>query len=376
MTFNPEVEMQRRKMEEQKRQSAIEQLSQGIQAGAIDPTIGNQKLQQLGGQAVGPNQLTLDRQEQLRQKQQQDALNAQIRPQLQQIAADPNLTPQQKQQKAFELYSQLNPQAALKAAAVPSSQLTPTAGGDIYQVEKGVFGPTTTATGLKGKQSSAGQGGYYGTQTTLSDEDAKYIAGAFKKDKTAIMGLRPADKSKVWKFLVAGAKEEGTSPEQLAGMRAEFGGLAAQERTMGTRAGQISIAANEANKMAPIVLTNMEAVGPSGFVPYNKAANIAKSQTGDPKIKAYVASINAFVNSYSRAINPTGAATINDKEHARELLDAADSPEQVRAVINTLQQEMRAAISAPEEARKNLMEEMTKPKKQSSSGGWSAKIVR
>lgn len=380
MTFNPEVEMNRRRMEEQKRQAAIEQLSSGIQSGAIDPTAGNQQLRQLGvTQAIGPNQLTLDRQQQLRDKQEALAREERIRQgmaPIMQSLQEGKMTPEQAQYAALQLQSQEGQASrTLETIAKPQVQMVQDAQGNYVQVTKPPVGaPVVRETGVKGKVSQGG-GGYYGTQTTLSDEEAKYIAGAFKKDKTVILGLRPADKSKVWKFLVAQAQEEGTTPEQLAGMRAEFGGLMAQERTMGTRAGQISIAANEAYKMGDIVSKNMEAVGPTSFVPYNKAVNIANSKTGDPKIKAYVASINAFINSYSRAINPTGAATISDKDHARELLDAADSPEQVKAVINTLKQEMQAAISAPEESRAKLMEEMTKTKKPASTGGWSARIV-
>jgi len=79
-----------------------------------------------------------------------------------------------------------------------------------------------------------------------------------------------------------------------------------------------------------------------------------EKNTGDVPVKKFGAAINSFVNAYARAISPTGVPSVSDKNHAREMLEAADSNEQVQGTIDQLNQEIAAARAAPGKAREGL----------------------
>ena len=68
--------------------------------------------------------------------------------------------------------------------------------------------------------------------------------------------------------------------------------------------------------------------------------------TGGTEIVQLNTSINALVNSYARAISPTGQPTVSDKNHAREIINSAYSNGQMGAILDVMQQEMSIARQA------------------------------
>ena len=69
---------------------------------------------------------------------------------------------------------------------------------------------------------------------------------------------------------------------------------------------------------------------------------------------AYGQSINSLINVYARAISPTGTPTLEDKREARIWLSEVTSPAQAESVLQVLEQEMKAARSAPQAVREEL----------------------
>jgi hypothetical protein len=147
------------------------------------------------------------------------------------------------------------------------------------------------------------------------------------------------------------AKAQGMSPEMVAIKSAEFMGLKAGERALGTRTANIEMAVVEADKLADLALTASEKFDRPQFTPLNRAIQMAEKGTGGTAIADFVAANTSFINVYARAINPTGATTVSDKEHARKMLDTADTKEQYRSVVAQLKKEMAAAREAPGEVR-------------------------
>jgi hypothetical protein len=82
------------------------------------------------------------------------------------------------------------------------------------------------------------------------------------------------------------------------------------------------------------------------FKSLNEMENYAKTHTGDVPIVQLKASLNSLVNSYARAISPKGVPTVSDKQHAREIIDAALSKGQLSGVFDVMDQEMTAAHKA------------------------------
>ena len=65
-------------------------------------------------------------------------------------------------------------------------------------------------------------------------------------------------------------------------------------------------------------------------------------------------SLNAIVNTYARAINPKGTATVSDKNHAREILNVAMSKGQLNEAFNVMNQEMGAALASGPETKAGM----------------------
>lgn len=180
----------------------------------------------------------------------------------------------------------------------------------------------------------------------------QYLTG----DRQAALGFArsPTARVALQNSIVDEAAKMGLSPEQTAAKMAEFSGTVAGSRTVGQRAANISLAATEANEMIDIVRDSSSKFPRSQFVPFNTALRAYETGTGDPEIAAFGASVNALVNVYARAINPTGVPTVSDKEHARAVLNTVQSPEQVDAVLGIIRKELEIAKKAPTQVRESI----------------------
>lgn len=117
-------------------------------------------------------------------------------------------------------------------------------------------------------------------------------------------------------------------------------------RTAGTTKANIAIASDEANRMIVVTRGLIPQINATDFPSLNALKNAISKGTGDPNIVALNTSLNSLVNSYARAINPKGVATVSDKNHARDLIDSAMSNGQLDAALNVMQLEMEAALGA------------------------------
>jgi hypothetical protein len=152
------------------------------------------------------------------------------------------------------------------------------------------------------------------------------------------------------------AKKQGIEPEQLAAINAEFQGLKAGERTLGTRTANIEMAVQEAQNMAPLALSASEKVDRTQFPKLNDLLIAAEKGTGGEDVVRLGVATNSLINIYARAISPTGVPTVSDKDHARELLSAAWNKGQYKAGVSQLMQEMDAARKSPGQVRKSFRE--------------------
>lgn len=164
--------------------------------------------------------------------------------------------------------------------------------------------------------------------------------------------------------MIRQGKEQGMSGADIAAKNAEFTGTLAAERTAGTRAANVELASSEASKIIPIAREASAAVPRSSFMPFSQLEQMVKKGTNDPAIRKFVAANNTLVNVYSRAISPNGVGTVHDKEHARQLLDTAFDNESYNAVLDTMEQEIKAAREAPAEVRAGLRDAVTGGKAQ------------
>jgi hypothetical protein len=150
------------------------------------------------------------------------------------------------------------------------------------------------------------------------------------------------------------AKAQGMNGADIAAQMADFKGTLSAERAAGTRTANVELASTEAQRLFPLALQASQALPRNGFLPFAKAEQALRSGNNNPKLRQFVAANNALVNVYSRAVSPTGQPTVQDKEHARELLSTAYDQTSYAAVIAQMQQEIGAARAAPKEVRSDL----------------------
>lgn len=183
----------------------------------------------------------------------------------------------------------------------------------------------------------------------------QFIAGDKSVFQNLGRGAQGADNIvKLRKAVSEVAEEKGLKGQDLALRMAEFNGLMSAQRTLGTRAANVDMFANEAKNMITVAKKLSDQVPRSEWVPVNKALQAWERNTGDPKIRAFGASINSLVNTYAKAIAGGGQATVSDKDHAREMLSTADSKAQFDAVVEVLEMELSAALAAPGQVKQQF----------------------
>jgi hypothetical protein len=154
-------------------------------------------------------------------------------------------------------------------------------------------------------------------------------------------------------------KDKGWSGKDIAAVNAEFNGIVAGERTAAVKGANIELAGNEFLNIVPLALKASEAVPRSGLLPFGNVQMMFDENVNDPNFKAFAAYNNGIVNTYARAISPTGIPNVDDKKHARELLALAQDKTAYKSTINALAQEIEAAKKSPAQVRESLHQSIT-----------------
>ena len=191
--------------------------------------------------------------------------------------------------------------------------------------------------------------------STTSAMAAQYLAG----DKSVMTNLGrgaqgAANVVKLRNEIYKQAQSAGLNGRDIVDNFNEQAGALAGQRAVGTRAANISLAANEANNMIPIALAASDKLPRSQYMPWNQMVQAVQKGSSSPELASFVAATNSLVNSYVRAVSPSGVPTDSMREHAYSMLNAAQGPEAYKAVIATMQQEMKAALEAPSQVKKEL----------------------
>ncbi len=193
--------------------------------------------------------------------------------------------------------------------------------------------------------------------SNLSDAGVDFaIQQSFLGDKSAIQGLsrNPAMRARILNRIPAVAAEMNLSPTDVARQQAEFQGFTQGQRTLGQRQANIELAANVLKQFVPIAVAASDAYTRSGIKSLNDLQNAAASRTASPELRRLNASVNAVVNAYGRAVNPSGVSSDADKQHAREILDAGFSKGDFKAAADQLLVEINAELKAPGEVKAGM----------------------
>lgn len=189
---------------------------------------------------------------------------------------------------------------------------------------------------------------------------AQYLAG----DKSVMQNLGrgaqgAANIVKLRTEIYKQANDQGLDGKAIVNNFNEQAGNLAGQRSIGTRSANISLAANEASNMIPIALEASAKVPRGEWMPWNKMVQAYQTGSSSPELARFVAATNSLVNSYVRAVSPSGVPTDSMREHAYSMLNSAQSPQAYQAVTSIMQDEMKAAMAAPGQVRKELRHEET-----------------
>ena len=128
--------------------------------------------------------------------------------------------------------------------------------------------------------------------------------------------------------------------------RADVLGDQAGARAGGTLNARLDIYAKEAGCAMQQAVEASRNVPRGNWTPVNKAMQMIQAGSSDPNLAQFTASVNTLVNTYAKAINPTGVPTVDDKRHAYEMLSTAQGPEAFEATVQQLQREINGAHKA------------------------------
>jgi hypothetical protein len=192
---------------------------------------------------------------------------------------------------------------------------------------------------------------------TLDKESADLIASQYLAgDRMAAAGFARSaqNMAMIRKSIAEQAKAQNLTGPEIAMRIAEFHGIMSAETTVGRRLGTIEMFANETRRVIEVAKKASKDVPRGEFIPFNEALLAFETKTGDTKVVALGSALNAVINTYAKAINGGQQGTVNDKEHAREIVQLAYSDKQMDAVFNILEQELAAAQAAPGDVKQGL----------------------
>jgi hypothetical protein len=195
----------------------------------------------------------------------------------------------------------------------------------------------------------------------MSREDMQPMVDAYRTgDHSVLNGVGrgaqgPQNMQQFWGMLAEGLRNDGADGKQLAAAKASFMADSAALRTAAVRESNITTAVNEAKGTLPQVLQRSAELPRSEWVPFNKALEFLRTQTGSPEQRRYGAAIQAAVTTYAQAMSRTGTNSVYAQQHAADVLNRADGPENLKASIEQLKIEMDIALHAPEETRQQTV---------------------
>lgn len=190
----------------------------------------------------------------------------------------------------------------------------------------------------------------------LDQPSIDYLAMRLSKgDNTALSGLGYSkvgaeNRARVINRAAAMGAESGMDAGALAaaqiGNQVSLGGQKQEARTSGGLGARINTFAEEANQTGAQALQASDALPRGQWLPINQIEQMGEAAASNPALSTFKAANNAFANTYSKAVNPSGVPTDEGRRAAFDLLNVAKSPEAYRATVLQLQREMRIVQNA------------------------------
>lgn len=216
---------------------------------------------------------------------------------------------------------------------------------------------TAQATTLDGKPYTPGgaqkiAGG--GAGSGFSPEMGSLMGALAERGISLPTGMRSKEQQvELYKGLLD--RNKGKTPDEIADMiktgQIEFGAQKKETVTAAGIAGKVEVAANEIEQFIPLVEDASSKVSRGNFMPINKLLQTGEAQLSDPNLRALKIRINSLLNAYDMLAS-RGGIDKDKREEVRNLLMSADSPEVLKAGLQSFKLESDAAHKAAVAATK------------------------
>jgi hypothetical protein len=174
----------------------------------------------------------------------------------------------------------------------------------------------------------------------IDDLAQRYLAG----DNTAVTVLGYAsatDKAAVITRAAELRQQQGGAATDQLNNRIALGGRMQEARTSGALGAKIDQFGESTMGALDNVQKNSDNVPRGNWMPLNQIQQMGEKIASNPPLAAFNSSIETAVNEYARATTMTGQQTDTAKAHAYNMLNQAQSPEAMRAVLDNLRFEIR-----------------------------------
>jgi hypothetical protein len=194
----------------------------------------------------------------------------------------------------------------------------------------------------------------------ISDERLRsmaeqYVAG----DHTVTQGMGygksgQATRARLQNMIGTVMTEQGMSGSDAAAAKAEFAGMMAAERTLGTVTARIGLGAAELQKLEPQVEKASEELKRSNYPSLNAAIQAGERATGDPKLKSLAVRLQGLKSAFSQVLTRGGATTDAARAATDELFSTTDPVSVMQSAMGALNDETGAIEQAPGVVRDRL----------------------
>jgi len=185
--------------------------------------------------------------------------------------------------------------------------------------------------------------------TAISDADADLIAEqTWHGDYHGTVGLarNSASMIKVAAARTRYAKAHNLTGADAAAADAEFNGILASQRVLGTRWTGIETGIQEAQRFGPMVLKLSDKIDRTEFPTVNSLQLAAEKGTGGEDVVRLIDALNAYKMAYTQILTRGGMPTDDSRRRSDEVIDKAWSTGQIKAALDQLGKEMQGAQSA------------------------------
>lgn len=192
--------------------------------------------------------------------------------------------------------------------------------------------------------------------TGLTDDGVKELSGESVFNPNALNRYGQGARAAVANLKAA----VGISPadEQAAQIQKKL--LEGEGSTASRRAGNIAILENSISGAGDQVMSALQGVTRKDMMALNSAIAAGKTEFSDPNESRYAVAIQGLVNEYSRVISGGGSqTTVDAAKHANELLNKAQGPAAVAAVV----QQLRTETNIVKSAANTTLEELANPQR-------------